>query len=82
MRHYCCRLQRSASEAIVRIADSGEGIVPEFLAHVFDMFRQQEERTRRKHSGLGIGLALSSASSNCIAATSPLRALGQGRGIK
>ncbi|MEK6336895.1 MAG: ATP-binding protein [Acidobacteriota bacterium] len=44
--------------AVLVIQDSGQGIQPDFLPHVFEMFRQGDASTVRRQSGLGIGLAL------------------------
>lgn len=49
--------QRNAN-AELTIADSGQGISPEFLPHVFEMFRQADAGIARRQGGMGIGLAL------------------------
>lgn len=45
-------------EAVLAVADTGAGIDPEFLPHVFDMFQQSRKASAAGKSGLGIGLAL------------------------
>jgi signal transduction histidine kinase len=42
----------------VRVVDTGQGISPDFLPHVFELFRQADGATTRRHSGLGLGLAI------------------------
>jgi signal transduction histidine kinase len=45
-------------QAVVGIRDSGIGIAPDALPHIFDLFKQADEATPCSESGLGIGLAL------------------------
>jgi CheY-like chemotaxis protein len=51
-------LQRAESHAEVAVIDSGIGIEPEFLPHVFEPFRQGTGGTMRRHGGLGLGLSI------------------------
>ncbi len=51
-------LQRTGGEVEVRVQDTGKGIRPEFLAHVFDRFRQEDAGASRAHGGLGLGLSI------------------------
>jgi hypothetical protein len=46
------------SSVRLTVADTGEGISPEFLPYVFDRFRQAEGSISRKQGGLGLGLAV------------------------
>jgi signal transduction histidine kinase/CheY-like chemotaxis protein len=51
-------LERVDSHVEISVNDSGEGIPPAFLPHVFDRFRQADSSSTRKHGGLGLGLAI------------------------
>ncbi len=51
-------LRREADQATIIVSDTGQGISPDFLPHVFERFRQADSTTTRTHSGLGLGLAI------------------------
>lgn len=74
------RLERVNSHVEIIVSDTGQGISPEFLPHVFDRFRQADQRSAREHGGMGLGLAivkhLIELHGGSVAATSP----GAGQG--
>ena len=73
-------LERIGKKALIRVIDTGKGIEPEFLPHVFDRFRQEETISTRQYGGLGLGLAivkhLTELHGGTVAANSP----GEGQG--
>jgi PAS domain S-box-containing protein len=42
----------------IQVSDTGKGIAPKFLPHVFERFRQENSGTTRSYGGLGLGLAI------------------------
>jgi len=50
--------ERLDDEVMVRVRDTGAGLAPELLPHVFDLFVQGDTSLERAHGGLGIGLTI------------------------
>ena len=52
------RVRREGGEAVIAVCDNGQGIDPQVLPYIFDLFTQAERTPDRSQGGLGIGLAL------------------------
>ena len=74
------RLEQIDNQAQITITDTGKGISPDFLPHIFESFRQEDASVTRNHGGLGLGMAivyqLVEAHGGTVTADSP----GEGKG--
>jgi two-component system, chemotaxis family, CheB/CheR fusion protein len=72
--------RRNGDDVEITVTDSGIGIAPEFLPHVFDKFRQADSGASRKHSGLGLGLGIVKQLVELHGGTIEITSAGEGKG--
>jgi CheY-like chemotaxis protein/anti-sigma regulatory factor (Ser/Thr protein kinase) len=76
------RVENSDGKARVIVEDTGVGIEPSFLPHVFDRFRQADPSTTRQYGGLGLGLAIVDALARMHRGDVKAESEGIGRGAR
>lgn len=75
-------LSHVGSQVQIQVGDTGKGIDPNFLPHVFEYFRQEDGKTTRRFGGLGLGLAIVRHLVELHGGTVQADSLGEGQGAK
>ena len=73
-------LERVNSHIEISVADTGVGIKPEFIPHLFERFRQGDASTTRKYGGLGLGLSIVKSLVELHGGTVWVKSPGEGQG--
>jgi CheY-like chemotaxis protein len=71
---------RELGSAVLRVADTGMGISPDLLPHIFDLFTQADRSLDRERGGLGVGLTLVKSLVTLQGGTIEAHSDGAGRG--
>ena len=74
------RVETAAGAAVVQVSDTGCGISPGFLPHVFERFRQADGGVTRRAGGLGVGLTIARQLVEMHGGTIAAQSDGEGRG--
>jgi signal transduction histidine kinase len=74
------RAHRQDGEVLISVRDQGQGIGPELLPHVFDLFKQGDRSLARTEGGLGIGLTMVKALAELHGGSVSAASEGKGRG--
>ncbi len=72
--------RRTSSQIEISVSDTGEGIDPQFLPHIFEPFRQAESPQTRSHGGLGLGLSIVRYIAEAHGGTVAAKSEGRGKG--
>lgn len=75
-------LKASGTDVTVSFEDTGIGISPQFLPHVFDRFRQADGSASRKYGGLGLGLSIVKSLTELHGGSVSVFSEGEGRGAR
>lgn len=73
-------LARVGHQAQITVSDTGKGISPHFLPHLFESFQQEDASTTRKYGGLGLGLAIVRSLVEAHGGTIEADSAGEGQG--
>jgi PAS domain S-box-containing protein len=73
-------MEQRGHELTLTVRDTGQGISPEFIPHVFERFSQAESGSTRTHGGLGLGLAIVRHLVELHAGTVEATSAGRGQG--
>jgi len=76
------RADLEGEQVAIQVIDTGIGIAPEFLSHVFERFRQEEASEARSYGGLGIGLSVVRQLVQMHGGTVEAHSDGRGRGAR
>ena len=74
------RLDRVGASAQLQVIDTGKGIHPNFIPHLFEAFRQEDNSTTRKFGGLGLGLSIVQQLVELHGGAVTAESLGEGQG--
>jgi PAS domain S-box-containing protein len=74
------RMRRMHGTVRIEVEDTGRGIAPAFLEHVFERFRQADSSTTRMHGGLGLGLTIARQLVELHGGTIEAKSRGEGYG--
>ena len=73
-------LERVNSHIEITVADTGAGIRPELIPHLFERFKQGDASTTRKYGGLGLGLSIVKSLVELHGGTVSVKSPGEGQG--